>query len=857
MTLTPERYNFRATESKWQKYWESKNSFKTKTDLSKPKYYVLEMFPYPSGRGHMGHVRNYVLGDVVARVKRMQGFNVLHPMGWDAFGLPAENAAMANGSHPADWTFQNIEDMKAQLKTIGLSYDWDLEIATCTPEYYGQEQKLFLDFFKHNLIYRKETMVNWDPVENTVLANEQVVDGRGWRSGALIERKKLNQWSFAITQSADDLLDGLEELGEWPERVLTMQRNWIGKSLGAQFTFKLVEAPKTIDVYTTRPDTLFGASFCAISPNHPLAEEWAKTNPQLHEFILECNRLGTSEATIETVEKAGVNTGFTVHHPFISGKTLPVYVANFVLMEYGTGAIFGCPAHDQRDLDFARKYNLEVIPVIQPEGTEIEIGNEAYTGDGRLVNSDFLTGLDVEAAKAASIKRLEDQGMGKGTVMYRLRDWGISRQRYWGCPIPVVHCDDCGMVPMKAEDLPLTLPDDVTFDAPGNPLDRHPTWKHTKCPSCGKKALRDTDTLDTFFESSWYFARFCSPHEKDKPFSKEAANYWLPVDQYIGGIEHAVMHLLYARFFTRALKICGYLDLKEPFKRLLTQGMVCHQTYQDAKGEWLYPEEVGVNSRGTNYKLSDGTPVISGRSEKMSKSKKNLVAPEVITQEYGADTARLFMLSDSPPERDLEWTETGVQGTWRYIARLWRLVTDALPDLPAHNSISLDGIAGHDLEVRKVIHKTIRDVSDDINKFHFNKYVARLRELTNTLADYKPSTIEGFGVLREGFETLIKLINPSAPHLAEELWAALGHKTSLVETPWPVAQENLVIDSTVTLAVQVNGKLRATVDVDVTLSQDEIIALATAHANVLRDLEGKTIKKTVVVPGRVVNIVAA
>ncbi|MEP2815745.1 MAG: leucine--tRNA ligase, partial [Alphaproteobacteria bacterium] len=671
------RYNVKENEQKWQAAWDDKGCFQVREDNDRPKYYVLEMFPYPSGRIHMGHVRNYTLGDVVARYKKARGFNVLHPMGWDAFGLPAENAAIENKVPPAQWTRENIATMRRQLKTMGLSYDWDRELATCEPGYYRHEQKMFLDFLANGLVYRKESWVNWDPVENTVLANEQVIDGRGWRSGALVEKRQLSQWFLKITDYAEELLKGIETLDRWPDRVRLMQENWIGRSEGAHVRFQFDGRDGQLDIYTTRPDTLFGASFCAVAANHPLAQELARGNPDLADFVAECNRLGTSEAAIETAEKMGFDTGVKVLHPFIDGHTLPVYVANFVLMDYGTGAIFGCPAHDQRDLDFARKYGLPVLPVVAPKGTDataVTVGDEAFTDDGLLINSDFLDGLAVPDAKSKIIDRLEDMGIGTRAVNYRLRDWGVSRQRYWGCPIPIIHCGDCGIVPVPETDLPVELPADVDFSETGNPLARHPSWKHVACPTCGKPAERETDTFDTFFESSWYFARFCNP-ASDAPLDRAAVDYWLPVDQYIGGIEHAVLHLLYSRFFTRALKKCGYLSVEEPFAGLLTQGMVCHQTFKDAAGKWLLPSQVVFDGDAAKH-AETGQPVTLGRSEKMSKSKKNVVDPEAIIGAYGADTARLFMLSDSPPDRDLEWTDAGVDGAWRYLNRLWRLVTE-------------------------------------------------------------------------------------------------------------------------------------------------------------------------------------
>ena len=843
------RYNFKETESRWQSVWEDRQCFVVTEDKDKPKYYVLEMFPYPSGRIHMGHVRNYTLGDVVARYKRACGFNVLHPMGWDAFGLPAENAAIANNVHPARWTYENIDTMRAQLKSMGLSYDWGREVATCDSSYYRHEQKMFLDFLEAGLVYRKESWVNWDPVENTVLANEQVIDGKGWRSGADVEKRLLSQWFLKITAFAEELLEDLRPLERWPDRVRLMQEKWIGRSEGAYMYFD-IEGRDGVDygrleVYTTRPDTIFGATFCALAANHPLSREWANADDGLKTFIAECGRTGTGEAAIETAEKKGYDTGHRVRHPFMADKTLPVYVANFVLMEYGTGTIFGCPAHDQRDLEFARKYGLDVIAVVAPGGSEdFYVGNEAYIDDGILINSDFLNGLGVEEAKSAVIERLETDGAGKGAINYRLRDWGVSRQRYWGCPIPVIHCPDCGIVPVPVRDLPVELPDDVTLDEPGNPLERHPTWKDVDCPGCGKAARRETDTFDTFFESSWYFARFCSPHAEDA-FSRDAVDYWLPVDQYIGGIEHAVLHLLYSRFFTRALKQCGYLGIKEPFEGLLTQGMVCHETYKDADGNWLLPEEA---------EIADG-PVTVGRSEKMSKSRKNVVDPKSIINTYGADTARLFMLSDSPPHRDLDWTDAGIEGAWRYVNRLWRMVNQPETPLAPADAKRPEGLSDSAGTVEKMVHKTIDAVSNDLDKFHFNKAVARIRELTNELDALGANEKGSDWVRRLGLETAICLIGPMMPHLAEELWHSLGHEALLADTPWPEADRGMLVEENVTVAVQVNGKLRGTLDLP--KDSDEQVAkdAALALENVIQAVGGKDIRKVIVVPNRIINVV--
>ena len=860
------RYNFKQAEAKWQSVWEDRGCFAVSEDADKPKYYVLEMFPYPSGRIHMGHVRNYTLGDVVARYKRARGFNVLHPMGWDAFGLPAENAARENKVHPAPWTEQNIATMRKQLKAMGLSYDWSREIATCDPDYYRQEQKMFLDFLEQGLVYRKESWVNWDPVENTVLANEQVIDGKGWRSGANVENRFLSQWFMNITAFSEELLQDLETLDRWPGRVRLMQEKWIGRSDGAYMFFDFDGRNGgqggRLEVFTTRPDTIFGASFCAIAANHPLSQDLSEDDANLRAFITECGSAGTSEAAIETAEKVGYDTGIQVRHPFDDKRTLPLYVANFVLMEYGTGAIFGCPAHDQRDLEFARKYGLDVIPVVAPQETDAEsfvIGDEAFTDDGVLINSAFLDGLGVEEAKSAIIERLDAADAGRPGVNYRLRDWGISRQRYWGCPIPVIHCVDCGIVPVPEGDLPVVLPEDADLDASGNPLDNHPTWKDAGCPACGKPARRETDTFDTFFESSWYFARFCSPHA-DNAFTREAADYWLPVDQYIGGIEHAVLHLLYSRFFTRALKQCGYLGIKEPFEGLLTQGMVCHETYRDENGKWLYPDEVEI----TGYKSAralegaqGGSAITVGRSEKMSKSRKNVVDPESIIETYGADTARLFMLSDSPPDRDLDWTEAGIEGAWRYLNRLWRMVNQAPPppgtSLAAVGVTRPDALGEHSQAVLKIIHRTIVAVSDDLDKFHFNRAVARIRELTNELEDLSPEEEGADWVMRQGLETAVYLIGPMMPHLAEELWHSLGHQTLLADTPWPEADQ--LVEKNITVAVQVNGKLRGTLDLPKDSDDQTAETAALALENVSAAIAGKPIRKVIIVPNRIINVV--
>lgn len=853
------RYNAKAVETKWQAAWNERQAFRAEADPKRPKYYVLEMFPYPSGRIHMGHVRNYTLGDVVARYKRARGFNVLHPMGWDAFGLPAENAAQEKKVHPAAWTYDNIANMRAELQRMGLSLDWSREFATCHPGYYKYQQEIFLDFLKAGLIDRKESFVNWDPVDHTVLANEQVIDGRGWRSGAVVERRKLSQWFLKITNYADDLLAALQDgLERWPERVKLMQQNWIGKSEGARFSFALKDRSDKVEVYSTRPDTLFGASFIAIAADHPLAAEAAKNDPKLAAFIEECRQTGTAEAELEKAEKKGYLIPVEALHPFDPNWALPVYVANFVLMEYGTGAIFGCPGHDQRDLDFARKYDLTVKAVVAPKGqATVEIGTEAFTETDNTVaiNSDFLNGLDVAAAKRAAIKKLEELKAGEGTVTFRLRDWGVSRQRYWGCPIPVIHCEDCGIVPVPKQNLPVQLPDDVTFDKPGNPLDHHPTWKHVNCPSCSKPARRETDTCDTFVDSSWYFARFCSPRA-DLPMVKEEVDYWMPVDQYIGGIEHAILHLLYSRFFTRALRDTGHLSLKsgEPFAGLFTQGMVCHETYRDANGAWLEPTEVKKDS-GKVVHIRTNEPVTVGRTEKMSKSKKNVIDPGLIIDTYGADTARWFMLSDSPPERDLEWSESGVEGAWRFTQRLWRLVSEPRGPIAARAAPQPSDWPDAALTLRRELHKTIAALTQDLEQFHFNKAVARIHEFANLLEAAKGDDAATAWARREALESLAKLIGPMVPHLAEEIWQALGHDGLLLEQPWPVADADLARDETVTIAVQVSGKLRATIEVARDMAQPELEKLALANDNVVRAIDGKPVRKVIVVPNRIVNVV--
>ncbi len=879
--MTTERYNAREAEPRWQKIWEERGIFRTPNGDPRPKYYVLEMFPYPSGRIHMGHVRNYAMGDVVARYMRARGFNVLHPMGWDAFGMPAENAAIANKVHPRQWTYANIDAMRSQLKSMGLSLDWTRELATCDPGYYKHQQKMFLDFLRAGLVERKQSKVNWDPVDQTVLANEQVIDGRGWRSGAPVEQRELTQWFFKITAFSDDLLAALDRLERWPEKVRLMQQNWIGRSEGLRIRFALdpettPNREKELEIFTTRHDTLFGATFMAISPEHPLAAAAAKGNPALKNFIAESRRTGTAEELIETAEKLGFDTGIRAIHPFEPARKLPVFIANFILMDYGTGAIFGCPAHDQRDLDFVNKYRLPVIPVVCPDGQDpatFRIKDTAYEGDGFLINSRFLDGMRVAEAKEEVARRLEQElragrPVGERQVQYRLRDWGISRQRYWGCPIPIIHCEACGVVPVPDRDLPVQLPEDVDFDRPGNPLDHHPTWKHVRCPSCGGPARRETDTMDTFVDSSWYFARFTDPWIETAPTNREMVDTWMPVDQYIGGIEHAILHLLYSRFFTRAMRATGHIGLDEPFAGLFTQGMVVHETYRKADGTHAEPVEVEIRTEGDRrYAVlaATGEPVEIGPIEKMSKSKRNTVDPDDIIGTFGADTARWFMLSDSPPDRDVIWTEEGVQGAGRFAQRLWRLVNDIAEITAAgpspNPSPNEDRQAA--LETRRDAHKTLDKVTRALEDLRFNTAVAFIYSQANLLemavrdaAGRGGATAAEQATLREAGDMLVKMFAPMMPHLAEECWAALGHASLVAEAAWPVLNKTLLIEDTVTLPVQVNGKKRA----DVTVARDagklDIEAAVLELEAVRRALGGKAPKKVIVVPQRIVNVVA-
>ena len=874
------RYNHKVVEPKWRERWASSaidRALSAEEAAGKPKAYILEMFPYPSGRIHVGHSRNYAMGDVIARFRRSNGYNVLHPMGWDAFGLPAENAAIERNIHPKGWTYDNIDAMRGQLQLLGLAIDWSRELATCDPAYYKHQQAMFLAFWKNGLVYRKKQKVNWDPVDNTVLANEQVVDGKGWRSGAPVETRELEQWMFRVTAYADDLLEAIGGLDKWPDKVRLMQSNWIGKSQGAKIWWDIASAPSflppssagepnhardPIEVYTTRPDTLFGASFLALAPDHPLTRAVAEHNPEVADFIAKAGQLGTSEADIEKAPKFGVDLGIRVKHPFDPSWKLPVWAANFVLSTYGTGAIFGSPAGDQRDLDFANKYGLPYKPVVLPAGEDAAtyaVTDQAFTDDGVIYNSRFLDGLSTRDAITRAIEELVKIGKGEATTQWRLRDWGVSRQRYWGCPIPAIHCAKCGVVPAPVESLPIALPEDVVFDKdkPGNPLDRHPTWKNVKCPQCSGDAQRETDTLDTFVDSSWYFARFTDPNNANAPFDKKAASYWLPVDQYVGGVEHAVLHLLYARFFTRAMRDCGFLEGPangEPFKSLFTQGMVVHETYKSASGAWLLPEDTEIRD-GVRVELKTGAKVEVGDIEKMSKSKKNVVDLDAFVTDYGADVARWFVLSDSPPERDVEWTASGVKGAWNFVQRVWTLAsagnmpspTDAPP-----KSIQL----GEPLALRQLAHRAIQSVTDDIENFRFNVAVARCYELVNGIAKLKGDGEAERWVRAEALRILAQLISPFMPHLAEECWEALGGQGFVATAPWPVADPQLAARTTVTLPIQVNGKKRGEIEAPKGAAEADVREMALQHPLVVQFLEGQTVRKVIVVPDRIVNIVA-
>lgn len=883
--MTAERYNARESEPRWQRLWDEKAIFASKNDDPRPKYYVLEMFPYPSGRIHIGHVRNYTLGDVLARFMRAKGFNVLHPMGWDAFGLPAENAAIERKVAPKAWTYDNIAAMKKQLKSIGLSLDWSREFATCDPSYYKHQQKMFLDMLRAGLAEREKRKLNWDPVDMTVLANEQVIDGRGWRSGAVVEQREMSQWVFKITKYSQELLDALDGLDRWPDKVRLMQRNWIGRSEGLLIRFALDAATtpageSELKIFTTRPDTLFGAKFMAISADHPLAQAAAAKNPKLAEFIADIKKIGTAQEIIDTAEKQGFDTGIKAVHPFDPSWKLPVYVANFVLMEYGTGAIFGCPAHDQRDLDFVNKYNLGNVPVVCPEGQDPKtfvITDVAYDGDGRMINSRFLDGMTIEQAKEEVAKRLEAElralpgearlaPVGERQVNFRLRDWGISRQRYWGCPIPVIHCPNCDVVPVPDDQLPVTLPEDVSFDKPGNALDHHPTWKHVSCPKCGGKAVRETDTMDTFVDSSWYFARFTDPWNVSAPTTPAVANRMMPVDQYIGGVEHAILHLLYSRFFTRAMKATGHIDMTEPFAGMFTQGMVVHETYQKTDGIWVTPAEVKVEVGGNGRRavlMATGEDVEIGPIEKMSKSKKNTVDPDDIIASYGADVARWFMLSDSPPDRDVIWSDERVQGASRFVQRLWRLVNESAEIAKAAPAARPGTFGPEALGLRKAAHGALDKVSSGIERLHFNVCLAHIREFANALSEVlakgdKPAADLAPDVswaVKEAATILVQLFSPMMPHLAEECWVVLGQTGVVSEADWPQIERDLLVEDSVTLVVQVNGKKRGDVTVPRAAQNADIEAAVLALDAVKVALGGKPVRKVIVVPMRIVNVV--
>jgi leucyl-tRNA synthetase len=835
------RFDPSRADGRWQRAWEEAGVFRAEAESDKPKAYVLEMFPYPSGRIHIGHVRNYTMGDVLARYKKMTGHAVLHPMGWDAFGMPAENAAIEQGVHPAGWTYQNIANMKAQLKRLGFALDWSRELATCDPEYYRHEQAMFIDLYEAGLVYRRQSAVNWDPVDQTVLANEQVIDGRGWRSGAMVERRQLNQWFLKITEFADELLDGLDVLENWPDKVKLMQENWIGKSRGLQFRFKGANFDGEIEVYTTRPDTIFGATFVAVAADHPVAQAAGERDSSAAEFIALCRAGGTSEADIEAAEKLGHDTGLRVTHP-LTGAELPVYIANFVLMEYGTGAIMSVPGHDQRDFEFATKYDLPILRVVAPTPDDADkpFAGHAEPIEGVAVNSGWLDGLDTDSAKQAVIARAALDSWGEGKTVWRLRDWGVSRQRYWGTPIPFIHCGTCGVVPVPKHQLPVVLPEDADFSGPGNPLARHPTWKHVPCPQCGAAAERETDTLDTFVDSSWYFLRFASQPD-DRPFDRAEVARWMPVDQYIGGIEHAILHLLYARFWTRALNRIGLLDVTEPFASLFTQGMVTHETYRSTGNDprWLAPEEVELRG-GKAIEKATGQPAEIGRVVKMSKSKKNVVDPDDIVERYGADAVRWFMLSDSPPERDLPWSEAGIEGCGRFVQRLWRLFEQ-------HDA----SVSGEDKALARKTHQAVAAAAEDIESLAFNKAVARIYELASAIDKAPPSADRS-----KAIRTILLLAAPMMPHLAEEAWAKIGGKGLVADAAWPEVDPALLVEDEVTIAVQVKGKLRDTLTVAKGIDRDTLEALALASEKVQRSLDGAEVRKVIVVPDRLVNIVA-
>jgi leucyl-tRNA synthetase len=850
-----EKYNPKVIEKKWQSFWEDEKVFESTVNPSQEKYYILEMFPYPSGKIHMGHVRNYTLGDVIARYKRAQGLNVMHPMGWDAFGLPAENAAKENNISPKTWTYENISTMKGQLKQMGLSLDWSRELATCDETYYHQQQKLFIEFFNKKLIYKKESLVNWDPIENTVLANEQVIDGKGWRSGADVEQKKLSQWFFRITDYADELLASLDIMNKWPDKVKTMQKNWIGKSIGCEINFKISSnkfdlESSNIRIFTTRPDTIFGATFCALSPFHPLVDELVIKNTNIAEDIIKLRSQKISEESISKNEKFGIDTSLFIKHPFIKNKKLPVYVANFILMDYGSGAIYGCPAHDQRDLDFANKYNLEILQVIEPgTGEQFDFMN-AITNDGTLINSDFLNGLSVNEAKRSVINKLVELETGEEKVNFRLRDWGISRQRYWGCPIPIMYREDGKIIPVSKEELPVKLPEDIDLSLPGNPLDNHPTWKYTRCPETGMKAIRETDTLDTFVDSAWYFLRFCSPNNSDVPFDDKEMKYWMPVDQYVGGVEHAILHLLYARFFTKAI---NNKNLDEPFDSLFTQGMVCHHTYKNSSGNWVFPDDVKKDSDGL-LQISSGEKVIEGPIESMSKSKKNVIDPETIIKSYGADAARWFVLSDSPPEKDINWSESGIHGSWKICQKIWTLVADNKKYLSLNVSDGMD-LSDNANSLMYLIHHNLDAVTKSIEKFQMNVAIAKIYEIVNGLSKYRITSENDEYALGSALKILIRIVEPMIPHLAEELWSLENSCGSIINEPWPRVNQLYLEKNEITVVIQINGKRRAEINIAKDSSEEDVLDKIKNIQNINDALAGKNISKSIYVPNKILNIV--
>ena len=850
-----EKYNPKVIEKKWQTFWDSQKLFESQVKKDKKKYYILEMFPYPSGKIHMGHVRNYTLGDVIARYKRAKGYNVMHPMGWDAFGLPAENAAKENKISPKEWTYENISTMKGQLKQMGLSIDWSRELATCDEAYYHQQQKLFLNFYRQNLIHKKESLVNWDPIENTVLANEQVIDGKGWRSGADVEQKKLSQWFFKITDYADNLLTSLDQLDKWPDKVKTMQKNWIGKSIGCEINFEILSdklelKSSNLKIFTTRPDTIYGATFCALSPFHPLVDEITETNSQLSDEVSQLRSQKINEESISKNEKIGINTGIFINHPLIKNKKLPVYIANFILMDYGSGAIYGCPAHDQRDLDFANKYGIEIIQVIKPNSNEKFDKKNAITEDGKLINSDFINGLTVSDAKKEIINKLVQLKIGEKKINYRLRDWGISRQRYWGCPIPIIYREDGKIIEVPEEELPIRLPDDIDLSIPGNPLENHPTWKFTKCPKTGMNAIRETDTLDTFVDSAWYFLRFCSP-SSNFAYDDQESNYWMPVDQYVGGVEHAILHLLYARFFTKALNEKGF---DEPFESLFTQGMVCHHTYKNESGNWVFPDDVKKNNEKF-IQISTGEKVLEGSIESMSKSKKNVIDPETIIQSYGADAARWFMLSDSPPDKDINWSESGIQGSWKICQKIWFIINNNKHYLSLSNYQEDMKLSNNAEELMYLINQNLAAITKGIEKFQMNVAIAKIYEIVNGLSKFQVKEKNDDIVLCHALKILIRIIEPMVPHLAEECWALMNTKQSITFEPWPDANQAFIEKNEVTVVIQINGKRRAEIKTEKDTSEEIIINKIKSIKNINDALTNKNILKSIYVPNKVLNIV--